>query len=210
MAELLPLFGDAPKDNPAMVEALRSGDAETAPNYARATDDAAKTVRTRAPKAAMPPRGSRELGMIDGAALVQGPTMNATDGGQTNWTREVPADQLPNALKGAPMAEANPQAPRPTRRNPATGEIEPRAAVLGGSLRERMDREIAQADRPQPRATASSKRRARARRVAERKLRERVQGRGDTFVPKGRMVDPVKAEVKRLQAKGSTLPTQGW
>lgn len=209
-AELLPLFGDAAKLNPEIAEALRAGDKDLARDTAKAVDRAAKTVDARAPHAQTPPKGSRDLGMIDGAAIVQGPTMNATEGGLTNWTREVPEDELPNALKGAPMAEPNPQAPRPTRRNPATGETEPRAARLDGSLRERMDREIATVDRDKPKRTASSKRRARARRLAEAKIRERVTGRGESFVPKGRMVDPVKAEIRRLAAKGDKLPKSGW
>lgn len=209
-AELLPLFGEGSKLNAEIVEALRAGNEDMARDTAKAVDRAARTVSARAPHAQTPPKGARDLGMIDGAAIVQGPTMNATDGELTNWTREVPADQLPNVLKGAPMAEANPQAPRPTRRNPATGEIEPRAARLDGSLRERMDREIATADRDKPKRTASSKRRHRARRLAEAKIRERVEGRGDTFVPRGRMIDPVKAEIRRLAAKGDKLPKSGW
>lgn len=214
--ELLALFGDASNDNATTVEILRSGDREQAITHARATDAQAERVAHRAPKAQTPPKGSRDLGMIDGAAIVQGPTMNATDGGLTNWTREVPADQLPNALKGAPMAEANPDALRPTRRNPATGEIEPRAARLDGSLRERADNQVAERVTPDglrpdtAKRTASSKRRHRARRLAEAKIQERVKGRGDTFVPKGRMVDPVKAEVRRLAGKGAKLPKSGW
>ena len=207
--ELLKLFGMAGEANATTVELLRAGDREGAITHARATDAKAKQVAHRAPRAETAPLGSRDLGMIDGPALVQGGTMNATDGGKTDWTREVPADQLPNALKGAPLAEPTPDAPRPTRRNPATGEVEPRAPHFSGSRRERIDREIAAADRPKPRRTASSKRRHRAKLAAQRDIEQRVKARGETYVPKGQR-PTVTDDVIRLRALGSDLPVKGW
>ena len=56
----------------------------------------------------------------------------------------------------------------------------------------------------------SSQRRYRARKTAERAIRERVTGRGEKFVPKGRTVASVKREVKRLANKGEQLPLRGW
>lgn len=208
-AELLELFGMAGEANATTVELMRAGDREGAITHARATDAKAKQVAHRAPSAQTAPLGSRDLGMIDGPALVQGGTMNATDGGLTDWTREVPADQLPNALKGAPLAEPNPAAPRPTRRNPATGEVEPRAPHMSGSRRERIDREIAEADRPKPKRTKASKRRHRAKLAAQRDIQRRVEARGETYVPKGKR-PTVTDDMVRLRALGSDLPVKGW
>lgn len=212
-AEIAEISGDAIEVNADIVERYRSGDKETARTMAR-------QLNRRAPDAPVPhadraPIGQRDHGAIDGVAMVQGPNQDATDGGQTDWSG--PTGELPALLRGAPMAEPNPQALRPTWRNPATGEVEPRAAHYGGSLRERVDPkavpDMSDRDgfvRSTAKQTKASKRRARARRVAERHLRERIEGRGEKFVPRGRMVDPVKAEVKRLANKGEQLPLKGW
>lgn len=98
--------------------------------------------------------------------------------------------QLPNVDKGATAAPTigardgnahmdgpalvqgpNMRAVRPTWRNRVTGEIEPAAAYLGGSLRERLDREVA--PREKPRRTKAQKRKFRARQTAVRKAAER-------------------------------------
>lgn len=216
--ELAPLFGEGAKLNAALVGQYREGHEDAARDTAKAVDRAARAVAHRVPRADRTPVGQRDHGALDGVAMVQGPNMNANEGGVTNWTRpEIPRDQLPNCLKGAPIAEANPDAPRRTRVNPSTGEIEPAAARLDGSLRERVDRTVVPdaADRDgfvqsSAKRTKASKRRYRAKQQAERMIRERVKSRGDKFVPQGRMVPTVKSELRRLAAKGDKLPKSGW
>jgi hypothetical protein len=221
-AELAPLSGDAGESNAEIVASLRSGDKKAAIADARKLDARSRELRSKGRKGPVPvaeraPIGNRDHGAIDGVAMVQGPNMNGNEGALTNWTRPaLPKGGLPACLDGAPMAEDNPDAPRRTWRNPATGEIEPASARLDGSLRERGDREIVErVDRDgfrleTAKRTKASKRRHRARKVAERKLRERIEGRGEKFVPKGRMVDPVQVELKRLRKGGADLPTHGW
>lgn len=218
VAELKPLFGEGSKLNATLAEQLRAGDKSGARDTAKAVDRAARAVAPLVPKADRTPVGQRDHGALDGVAMVQGPNMNANEGGVTNWSRpEIPRDQLPNCLKGAPIAEANPDAPRRTRVNPSTGEIEPAAARLDGSLRERVDRTVVPdaTDRDgfvqsSAKRTKSSKRRHRAKKQAERMIRERIEGRGGKFVPQGRMVPTVKSELRRLAAKGESLPVKGW
>lgn len=182
-AELSPLHGDAAKVNGEIVESLREGDAESAVTSARKLDRSARGVKDRAPRADRTPIGNRDHGRLDGVAMVQGPNMPPV---QRTW------------------------------RNPVTGDVEPAAARLDGSLRERFDREIVErVDRDGMRLdtakrSKSSQRRYRARKTAERAIRERVTGRGEKFVPKGRTVASVKREVKRLANKGEQLPLRGW
>lgn len=130
-AELSPLSGEASKDNAEIVQALRSGERERAMESARALDARARVPAREELPALAPvydkvsgryvshrsvrsldadraPVGSRDHGMLDGVALVQGPNMPPVQG---------------------------------TWRNPVTGEREPAAARLDGSLAERADRE---------------------------------------------------------------------
>lgn len=216
-AELEPLFGEASKINGEIVESLRDDDKESAVALARKVDRSAREVNAKAPHAERTPIGNRDHGRLDGVAMVQGPNDNGNEGAVTDWVRpKTPPGGMPACLVGAPLAESNPEAPRRTWRNPATGEVEPAAPRLDGSLRERGDRTIVErVDRDGLRPdtakrSKASKRRYRARKTAERAIRERVQGRGERFVPKGRMVDPVKAELKRLRNGGEQLPLRGW
>ena len=179
VAELGPLFGEAAKINPQIVDHIRAGHDGEALELARQLDASAKGVRGMAPQAVQTPIGQRDHGMSDGIALVQGPNMEASDGAVTDWER--PTGDLPNCLVGAPIAEPNPDAPRRTWRNPQTGAIEPASPRLDGSLRERVDRTIVPdaADRDgfvqsSARRTPASKRRHRRKMNAERKAQARI------------------------------------
>jgi hypothetical protein len=178
-AELKPLFGEASKINPVIVDLTRDGRDDEALALARRLDVSAKSIGGMVPKAERSPIGQRDHGMSDGVALVQGPNMEATDGQVTDWER--PTGDLPNCLVGAPIAEPNPDAPRRTWRNPVTGAIEPASPRLDGSLRERVDRTIVPdaADRDgfvqsSARRTPASKRRHRRKVNAERKAQARI------------------------------------
>lgn len=105
-AEVALISGDAAKNNAAIVEALRAGDRAGAMEGARKLD--ARGPAAPVPSAQRAPVGSRDHGMLDGVAMVQGANMDPV---QPMW------------------------------RNPATGESEPAAAFLGGTLNERADRE---------------------------------------------------------------------
>lgn len=91
----------------------------------------------------------------------EAPTIGARDG---NAHMDGPA-----LVKGPNMRGV-----RPTWRNPVTGEIEPAAAYLGGSLRERLDREVA--PREKPRRTKAQQRKFRARQTHERQRAARLSG----------------------------------
>jgi hypothetical protein len=182
VAELAPISGDAGKRNAEIVGVLREGRPEDAKALAKALDRQGTSAPV--PDADRAPIGNRDHGMLDGVAMVQGPNMPPV---QRMW------------------------------RNPVTGDVEPAAARLDGSLRERIDRVAVpdQSDRDgfirsSAKRSKTSKRRYRARKTAERMIRERVQSRGEKFVPKGRMADPVKAELQRLRKGGAELPARGW
>lgn len=206
VAELAPISGDADKSNAEIVTALRDGHKGEALSLARELDERGPSASV--PEADRAPIGNRDHGQLDGVAMVQGPNMDASEGGVTNWTRKVDPTNLPNALKGAPLAEDNPDAKRRTWRNPATGDIEPAAPRLDGSLRERIDREVVPGERP--RRTAASRRRYRKTRQVERNVSARFKARGEAMPRKGKGLPTVKQEAKRLHNLGRDLPTSGW
>lgn len=206
VAELAPISGEAAKDNAEIVSTLRAGNKGEALSLARDLDERGPAASV--PEADRAPIGSRDHGTLDGVAMVQGPNMDASDGGVTNWTRKVHPEDLPNALKGAPMVESNPDAKRRTWRNPATGETEPAAARLDGSLRERIDREVVPPTRA--RRSKASRRRYRKNQQTERNVAARFKARGESMPSKGKGLPTVSQEVKRLRALGRDLPKAGW
>lgn len=97
------------------------------------------------------------------AGATEAPTIGARDGG-THMDG-------PALVKG-PNMSADP-AKRPMWRNPATGEREPAAAYLDGSLRDRLDREVA-GPRVTVTRTKAQQRKFRARNTAERQMAARL------------------------------------
>jgi hypothetical protein len=85
------------------------------------------------------------IGARDGRAMMDGPAL----------------------VKGPNMAPV-----QKTWRNPNTGDVEPAAAYLDGSLRDRIDREVAPPERPK--RTKAQKRKFRARQTKERHLKARL------------------------------------
>lgn len=118
-AELTPLSGDAPQTNADIADALRTGEREQAMESARALDARAKVAANEelpalAPvydkksgryvshrsvrdlDAARAPIGSRDHGMLDGVAMVQGPNMPPVRG---TWRNPVTKELEPAAAR---------------------------------------------------------------------------------------------------------------
>lgn len=193
-----------------------------------ATDNVATGVQHGSPKEAEARRAG-EIAMISGEAskdnaeivtsLREGRKSDAMDKARELDNRG-PAAPVPQAdrapignrdhgrLDGVAMVQGpNMEPVRKTWRNPATGEIEPAAARLDGSLRERVDREVLIKD--VPRQSKASKRRKRRRLVMEQQIRDRMAARGESL-PKPLPKDAIKREVQRLREAGKALPKRGW
>lgn len=107
-AELAPLSGDAAEQNANIAEALREGDREGAVESARALD--AQGLSAAVPEAGRAPVGSRDHGMLDGVAMVQGRNMDPVQGTWYNprtKEREPAAAYLGGSLTSRPDREAS-------------------------------------------------------------------------------------------------------
>lgn len=153
VSEIRPLSREAEKVNAAIGEQLADGDREGARENARLLD-----ARSR--------ETSAQLDRIASGA-------NRAPGKGVPVAETAPIGQRDHGmLNGVAMVQGPNMAPvQPMRRNKRTGELEPKAAYLSGSLRERVDPTILLRD--QPKRTAAAKRRYRARLTAERKAAER-------------------------------------
>jgi hypothetical protein len=147
VVEIRPLSREADKINSAIGEQLTNGDREGARDNARLLD--ARSRETSAQLDRMAPG--------KGVPVAETAPIGQRDHGMLNGVAMV---QGPNTAPVQPM-----------RRNKRTGALEPKAAYLSGSLRERVDPTVLLRD--QPKRTAESKRRYRARLNAERKAAER-------------------------------------